>query len=131
MAVDPCVSVQDDAWFAAAELHKLELLLNVATLGYAALWLDIDSVVFRNPLPHLLTLNADLALPDAACSMRDDHTPAERPASRGAGVALNQASGVIPSPVPKQGPTLHAPPAAAPAHPQPTGAARRRLLRAQ
>ena len=86
--------VQDEAWFAAAELHKLELLLNVATLGYAALWLDIDSIVFRNPLPHLLALDADLALPDARCASRDDRSPAERPAAApGAGVELSQASG--------------------------------------
>jgi hypothetical protein len=89
---------KDEAWFAAAELHKLELLLNVATLGYAALWLDIDSIVFRNPLPHLLALGADLALPDARCVARpDDAAPAERPAPRGAGVSLDQASGARPA----------------------------------
>ncbi|KAK9826435.1 hypothetical protein WJX81_005445 [Elliptochloris bilobata] len=86
---------QDEAWFAAAELHKLELLLNVATLGYAALWLDIDSVVFRNPLPHLLALDADLALPDAGCVSRDDRPPAQRPGAPGASVELHQASGLV------------------------------------
>ena len=99
--------VQDEAWFAAAELHKLELLLNVATLGYAALWLDIDSIVFRNPLPHLLSLGADLALPDARCVARpDDAAPAERPAPRGGGVSLDQASGARP---PAARPPLAAP----------------------
>lgn len=89
-------SAQDEAWFAAAELHKLELLLNVATLGYAALWLDIDSIVFRNPLTHLLALDADLALPDARCASRDDRSPTERPAAApAAGVELSQASGAL------------------------------------
>ena len=40
----------------AAELHKLELILNVLTSGYSVLYMEPDGTVFRNPMLHLLSL---------------------------------------------------------------------------
>ena len=40
----------------AAELHKLELILNVLTSGYSVLYMEPDATVFRNPMLHLLSL---------------------------------------------------------------------------
>ena len=48
--------MQGDAWQAAAELHKLELILNVLTCGYSVLYMEPDATVFRNPMLHLLSL---------------------------------------------------------------------------
>ncbi len=48
--------MKGDAWHAAAELHKLELILNILTFGYSVLYLEPDVTVFRNPMPHLLSL---------------------------------------------------------------------------
>ena len=48
--------LQADVWRVAAELHKLELVLNVLTFGYSVLYLEPDTIVFRNPLQHLLSL---------------------------------------------------------------------------
>lgn len=50
------VCTQGSAWHAAAELHKLELILNVLTLGYSVLYMEPDATVFRNPMLHLLSL---------------------------------------------------------------------------
>ena len=40
----------------AAELHKLELILNVLTSGHSVLYMEPDATVFRNPMLHLLSL---------------------------------------------------------------------------
>jgi len=48
--------LQGDAWHLAAELHKLELILNIVTLGYSVVYVDVDTVFFRNPMNHLLSL---------------------------------------------------------------------------
>lgn len=51
-----CSFSQGDAWHLAAELHKLELILNIVTLGYSVVYVDVDTVFFRNPMIHLLSL---------------------------------------------------------------------------
>ena len=48
--------MQGDTWHIAAELHKLELILNALTFGYSVLYVEPDTAVFRNPMPHLLSL---------------------------------------------------------------------------
>ena len=48
--------MQGSAWHVAAELHKLELILDVLTSGYSVLYMEPDSTVFRNPMLHLLSL---------------------------------------------------------------------------
>lgn len=48
--------MQGDTWHLAAELHKLELILNALTFGYSVLYVEPDAAVFRNPMPHLLSL---------------------------------------------------------------------------
>ncbi len=42
----------------AAELHKLELILNILTLGYSVVFMDPDTVVYHNPMHHILSLEA-------------------------------------------------------------------------
>ncbi|KAK9903476.1 hypothetical protein WJX75_006537 [Coccomyxa subellipsoidea] len=56
-----------DAWHVAAELHKLELILNILTFGYSVVYVDVDTIFFRNPMHHLLSLQADIGLPDNQC----------------------------------------------------------------
>ena len=46
--------VQGDTWHLAAELHKLDLTLNVLTFGYSVLHVEPDAV-YRNPMRHLLS----------------------------------------------------------------------------
>ncbi len=48
--------MQGNPWHVAAELHKLELILNVLTSGYSVLYMEPDATVFRNPMLHLLSL---------------------------------------------------------------------------
>lgn len=48
-------TLQGDAWHLAAELHKLELILNILTLGYSVAYVDVDTMFFRNPMPILLS----------------------------------------------------------------------------
>lgn len=48
--------MQGDTWHLAAELHKLELILNALTFGYSVLYVEPTTAVFRNPMPHLLSL---------------------------------------------------------------------------
>jgi hypothetical protein len=47
---------QGDAWHVVAELHKLELILNILTFGYSVVYVDVDTIFFRNPMHHLLSL---------------------------------------------------------------------------
>ncbi|EIE22961.1 hypothetical protein COCSUDRAFT_41969 [Coccomyxa subellipsoidea C-169] len=67
-----------DAWHVAAELHKLELILNILTLGYSVLYVDVDHVFYRNPMHHLLSLQADIGLPDNHCELTNDNTTATK-----------------------------------------------------
>ena len=39
-----------------AELHKLELILNILTFGYSVVCVDVDTIFFRDPMHHLLSL---------------------------------------------------------------------------
>jgi hypothetical protein len=48
--------MQGDGWHLVAELHKLELILNSLTFGYSVLFVESNTAVFRNPMPHLLSL---------------------------------------------------------------------------
>ncbi|CAL8465577.1 g5113 [Coccomyxa elongata] len=65
-----------DAWHLAAELHKLELILNILTLGYSVAYVDVDTMFFRNPMPFLLSSQADIALPDNTCRAASDNAMA-------------------------------------------------------
>ncbi|CAK0786581.1 hypothetical protein CVIRNUC_009795 [Coccomyxa viridis] len=53
----------------AAELHKLELVHEVLAFGYSAVYVELDTVFFHNPMQHLLSLQADVALPDNLCAV--------------------------------------------------------------
>lgn len=55
----------------AAELHKLELILNVLTFGYSVLYVSPDTTVFRNPMDHLLSLKVGPALSLHCCSLSE------------------------------------------------------------
>ena len=48
--------MQGDSRHLAAELHKLELILSALTFGYSVLYVEPDTAVYRNPMPHLLSL---------------------------------------------------------------------------
>ena len=48
--------MQDDSWQLAAELYKLELVHEVLACGYSAIYVELDTVFFCNPLQHLLSL---------------------------------------------------------------------------
>ena len=48
--------MQGDSWRLAAELHKLELIHEVLAFGYSAVYVELDTVFFRNPMQHLLSL---------------------------------------------------------------------------
>lgn len=56
---------QGDSWHVAAELHKLELILNILTFGYSVIFMDPDTVVYHNPMHHLLSLKARTHPPNA------------------------------------------------------------------
>ena len=48
--------MQGDSWQLAAKLHKLELIHGVLASGYSAVYVELDTVFFRNPMQHLLSL---------------------------------------------------------------------------
>ena len=48
--------MQGDSWQLAAELYKLELIHEVLTFGYSAVYVELDTVFFRSPMQHLLSL---------------------------------------------------------------------------
>ncbi|KAK9835027.1 hypothetical protein WJX81_005124 [Elliptochloris bilobata] len=78
-----------DEWFAAVSMNKLELVLNVMTLGYSVLWMDLDVVAYRNPLPYLIGLSVDVAVPNSRCADTHDEVPLS------AGAPLEQDTGLL------------------------------------
>ena len=48
--------MQVNGWQLAAELYKLELIHEVLAFGYSAVYVELDTVFFRNPMQHLLSL---------------------------------------------------------------------------
>lgn len=53
---DEICHMQGDSWQLAAELHKLELVHEVLAFGYSAVYVELDTVFFHNPMQHLLSL---------------------------------------------------------------------------
>ena len=48
--------MQGNSWQLATELHKLELVHEVLAFGYSAVYVELDTVFYRNPMQHLLSL---------------------------------------------------------------------------
>ena len=53
---DELCHMQGDSWQLVAELYKLEVIHQVLASGYSALYTELDTVFFRNPMQHLLSL---------------------------------------------------------------------------
>ena len=49
--------------------------LSLVSNTLAQVYLDPDVLVFRNPLPHLLDLDADVAVPEERCAVPRDKAP--------------------------------------------------------
>ena len=61
--------------YVAVTLSKVELILNVLSLGVSVAWIDTDVVHFGNALPYMQQLDLDIALSNENCRVHASFHP--------------------------------------------------------